>query len=218
MFRVADAERDEGAVAVTADEDLEVRPDKVERLVPITEAEMARFGMAAGAMNLAYRYEGAGGNAAIAVDRTKSRATARTFAFFQIAAGVLKAHYVVIYTIEDAKTRRLSLLLPDSTPESISIRGLDGVSVKEFTSEPADEMRRWNVLLDEARRGEVRLAVDFEMRPQAIEEVDDAMYDLFEDQEPDKVAGTVPVPSAPVLSAPARPPEPTNWKIFPCRC
>ena len=48
MFRVADAQRDEGAVAVTADEDMEVRPEKVERLVPITEAEMARFGMAAG--------------------------------------------------------------------------------------------------------------------------------------------------------------------------
>ena len=60
MFRVADAQRDEGAVAVAADEDMEVRPDKVERLVPITEAEMARFGLAAGAMNLAYRYEGAG--------------------------------------------------------------------------------------------------------------------------------------------------------------
>ena len=109
-------------------------------------------------------------SATIAVERTKSRATARTFAFFQIVPDVLKAHYVVIYTIEDAKTRRLALLLPDSTPESFTIRGLDGVSVKEFTSEPAGAMRRWNVLLDEARRGEVRLAVDFEMRPQTIGE------------------------------------------------
>ena len=60
MFRVADAQRDEGAVAVAADEDMEVRPEKVDRLVPITEAEMARFGLAAGATNLAYRYEGPG--------------------------------------------------------------------------------------------------------------------------------------------------------------
>ena len=107
MFRVADAQRDEGAVAVVADEDMEVRPDKVERLVPITEAEMARFGLANGAMRpgLSLRTIPAG-KATIAVDRTRSRATARTFAFFQIAPEVLKAHYVVIYTIEDAKTRR----------------------------------------------------------------------------------------------------------------
>ena len=101
---------------------------------------------------------------------------------------MLKAHYVVIYSIAGAKTRRLALLLPDSTPLSLTIRGLEGATV-EFTPEtagalrhagpaaPPDErgvrpireppaaMRRWNVLLDQARRGEVRLAVDFEMRP-----------------------------------------------------
>ena len=45
---------------------------------------------------------------------------------------LLKVHDVVIYTVEDAKTRRLSLLLPASTPETLTIRGLDGVSVKDF--------------------------------------------------------------------------------------
>ena len=189
MFRVADAQREEGAVGVAADEDMEVRGDKLERLVPITEAEMSRYGLTAGAMNLAYRCEGPGGKATIVVDRTASRATARTFAFFQVEPDVLRAHYVAIYTIEGAKTRRLALSLPESTPQSLTIRGLEGVSVKEFTpetvaatpsKEPAaagDErgvqplagppVRRWNVLLDQARRGEVRLAVDFEMRPQA---------------------------------------------------
>ncbi|MGA2253586.1 MAG: autotransporter-associated beta strand repeat-containing protein [Thermoguttaceae bacterium] len=170
MFRVADAQRDEGAVAVAADEDMEVKADKVERLVPITAAEMARFGLASGVTSLAFRYEGPTGKATVVVDRTKSRATARTFAFFQVTPEVLKAHYVVIYTIDDAKTRRLALLLPASTPESVTISGLDGVSVKDSSPELAGTMRRWNVLLDEARRGEVRLAVDFEMRPQSIGE------------------------------------------------
>ena len=170
MFRVADAQRDEGAVAVVADEDMEVKADKVERLVPITAAEMARFGLSNGATSLAFRYEGSPGKATIVVDRTKPRATARTFAFFQIAPEVLKAHYVVIYTIEDAKTRRLALLLPASTPGTITIHGLEGVSVKDSLPELDGTMRRWNVLLDEARRGEVRLAVDFEMRPQSVAE------------------------------------------------
>ena len=61
MFRVAGANRDEGAVAVVADEDMDVRPERIEGLVPITEAEMPRFGMAGCAMNLAYRYDREGG-------------------------------------------------------------------------------------------------------------------------------------------------------------
>jgi len=196
MFRVADTQRDEGAVAVIAEEDMEVRPDKVDGLVPITAAEMARFGMANGAMNLAYRYEAAGGKATIAVDRTKSRATARTFAFFQIVPEVLKAHYVVLYTIEDAKTRRLALLLPASTPEALTIRGMDGVTVKEFTHEPAGAMRRWNVLLDEARRGEVRLEVDFEMRPQTVDEPPLPDEATFPFPEPEKQKPEDPQPDA----------------------
>ena len=40
------------------------------------------------------------------------------------------------------------------------------MSVKDYVPEPAGTMRRWNVLLDDARRDEVRLAVDFEMRRQ----------------------------------------------------
>ena len=184
MFRVDGAERDEGNVAVAAEEDLEVRPKEIERLVPVTQAEMARLGMPAGATNLAYRYEGPGGKATIAVERTKSRATARTFAFFQIAAGALKAHYVVIYRIEDAKTRRLALLLPDSTPDKLAIRGLEGTNVKEFTSERAGTMRRWNVTLDAARRDEARLEVQFEMRLHTPAEVEEALRAVLESREP----------------------------------
>ena len=165
MFRVADAQRDEGAVAVAADEDLEVRPDKVDGLRADHRGGdgSLRPGHAARS-NLAYRYEGAGGKATIAVDRTKSRATARTFAFFQIVPDLLKAHYVVIYTIEDAKTRRLALLLPDSTPEALTIQRTGGRERQGIHQRAGRNDAAWNVLLDEARRGEVRLAVDFEMR------------------------------------------------------
>ncbi|MGO9115197.1 MAG: autotransporter-associated beta strand repeat-containing protein [Thermoguttaceae bacterium] len=196
MFRVADAQRDEGAVAVAAEEDLRVQPEKVDGLVPITEAEMARFGLTTGATNLAYRCKGSGGKATIGVDRTKSRATARTFAFFQIVPEVLKAHYVAIYTIEDAKTRRLALLLPDSTPEALTIAGLDGVSVKEFSSEPAGTMRRWNVLLGEARRGEVRLAIDFQMRPQMVGETSSRDGKTISPTEPAKQESAAAKPEA----------------------
>ncbi len=57
VFAVAGAASDEGALAVAVGEDLEVRPDKLERLVPIVDEEKARFGLANSATELAYRYE-----------------------------------------------------------------------------------------------------------------------------------------------------------------
>ena len=68
----------------------------------------------------------------------------------------------MIYTVEEARTRQLAFLLPGNTPASLSIRGLDGLVLKEYTSELADQGRRWNVLLAEARGGRIRLAVDFQ--------------------------------------------------------
>ncbi len=170
MFGVAGAASDEGALAVAVDEDLEVRPDKLQRLVPIVDEEKARFGLANSATALAYRYEARGAKAALVVDRMKPRTTARTFSFFRVLPEGLAVHYEVIYTIDDAKTQRLALLLPASTPEALKIKGLGDVSVKEFVSEIAGNMRRWNILLGDARRGEVRLAVDFQLPPEALVE------------------------------------------------
>ena len=73
MFRVANAQHNEGAVAVTADEDMEVRPEKIERLVPVTQAEMARFGLTSATTNLAYRYEGSGSRAPCTHGRGRRR-------------------------------------------------------------------------------------------------------------------------------------------------
>ena len=74
----------------------------------------------------------------------------------------MSCHYELIYTVEEARTQRLALLLPKSTPASLSIAALDGVKLKEFGSEIVGRQRRWNVLLAEPQRGRVRLAVDFQ--------------------------------------------------------
>ena len=72
----------------------------------------------------------------------------------------------MIFTIDDAKTRRLSLLLPYYTPDNLKIRGLGGMSVKEFTSEPAGERcARWNHSAWRGPPRRVRLAVDFQLPP-----------------------------------------------------
>ena len=97
MFSVAGAASDEGALAVAVGEDLEVRPDKVERLVPIVDEEKARFGLANSATALAYRYEARGAKATLVIDRMKPRTTARTFSFFRVLPEGLAVHYEVIF-------------------------------------------------------------------------------------------------------------------------
>ena len=162
VFAVAGASRDEGAAAVIAQDDIEVRPDRLEHLVPLTEPEKAKYGLAGVATVLAYRYEKPGYAATLSVARTRPRLTARTFSFFQVKPEGLAAHYELIYQVDDARTRQLALLLPASTPQSLRIYGLGDLPVKEYTPEAAGRWRRWNVLLGEGRRGELRLAVEFQ--------------------------------------------------------
>jgi len=163
IFAVDGATRDVGAIAVDARDDLAVRPaTPPQRLTPLDAAQKARYGLTDAAATLVYRYESQPYQATLAVERTQPRLTARTFSFLRVEPEGLSAHYEIAYQIEHARTRRLALQLPEATPAALSIRGLDGVKLKEFVSEPADGARRWNVMLEEPRRGQVRLAVDFQ--------------------------------------------------------
>ncbi|MCX5683297.1 MAG: hypothetical protein NT049_06395, partial [Planctomycetota bacterium] len=102
------------------------------------------------------------------VERTPSRATAQTYSFFRVDRDALVAHYELVFNVTEARTRRLALELPKDTPPTVSIRGLDDVKLKEFTSDlvgPAGaEKRRWTAVLADGRKGRIRLAVDFETR------------------------------------------------------
>jgi len=162
-FAVKDAARDIGAIAVRADDDFVVRADELVDVMPLDEKEKGNYGLAGVRSNLAYRYDGQPYQATMTVTRQTPTITARSFSFLRIAPGNLTAHYEIIYDIQQARTRRLSLVLPEDTPTSLMITGLDGVTVKEFSSEQTDGGRRWTALLPEATGGAVRLAVDFEM-------------------------------------------------------
>ncbi len=77
----------------------------------------------------------------------------------------------------EARTARLEFSLAQSTPVEVAIRGLDGVAIKESSSELVEGQRHWKVLLAESRRGTIRLAVDFQQpldRPTGKEHVKDA--------------------------------------------
>ncbi len=167
VFALAGDVRDVGAVAVDARDDMTVRPDALRRLTLLDEDEKQQY-LPGVRTDLAYRYEGRPYGATLSVARTAPRLTARTFSFLRVEPDALVCHYEIAYTVEEARTRKLSLLLPAQTPAALSIRGLDGVALKEFAATTADGQRRWDVLLAEPRRDRVRLAVDFQ-QPLAVE-------------------------------------------------
>jgi hypothetical protein len=187
-FEVVGASQTSAAIAVTVGDDLALRPEKLEQLTPLDEhakslfqnrlGHVARprndevtngFGIATkgpydlAAAAVAYRCEGPRYQAAFHVERLRPRLTARTISFVRVEPDALVSHYEILYQVSNAHVRQVALLLPDSTPLALEIRGLGDVKLKQFASEPAAHgLRRWNVLLQEARSGTVGVAVDFQ--------------------------------------------------------
>jgi len=171
--------RDTGAIAVEARDDMIVRPDALEGLLPLDSGEKKRYGLQGASASLAYRYDQPPYRARLAVRRQEPRITAQTFSFFRVERDALAAHYEITYEVGRARARRLSLVLPAGTPAALAIRGLEGVQIKEQSSELVgegeDQVRRWTAMLARPRRGTVRLAVDFEQRLEALEPEDLAL-------------------------------------------
>ncbi|MEE8450716.1 MAG: hypothetical protein V3R99_02345, partial [Thermoguttaceae bacterium] len=166
-FAVGGAEDNVGAIAVEVRDDMIVRPETLKLLTPLDEAEKQHYGLGDVATSLAYRYETPDYELALHVERTEPRLTARTYSFIRIEPEGLTAHYEIRYDVDEARTRRLVLDLPETTPDALSIRGLGGLKLKEYGSEPVENAagekgRRWTVLLEDAQRGSIGLAIDFE--------------------------------------------------------
>ena len=170
VFALAGATRDMGAIGVEARDDLTVRPQSLDHLTPLDATEKSRFGLEGVTTNLVYRYESQPYKATIAVEKIQPRLTARTFSSFRVEPDALAVHGEVDYQLEQGRTRQVSLLLPASTPESVTIHGLDGLAIKEYSPQPAEkvrrrdvflEVRRWDVFLEEPAADKVRLAIEF---------------------------------------------------------
>lgn len=152
----------EGAVAVTATGDLAVRPEELDGLIPLARREREEVGLAADEGTFAYRLLSAEHAAEFAVERRQPRITARTFTFARIGNEAVTTHAEVLYDIERAATRTLSFRLPLDTPPLISLRGLAGVEVSEFSSREVDGSRLWTAQLADRSRGTAGLAIDFQ--------------------------------------------------------
>ena len=165
QFTAAGASRERGAIAIDARDDLVVLPLSTEGLTPLDEKDKPDHGFDGVDTDLAYQFAQPPYAARLRVERPAPRINARTFAFIRVEPDHRIVHYEIIYAIGGARARSLALSLPESTPVALSVRGLDDVALKGFRSDPAaDGMRRWHADLTRPRRGNVRLAVDFQQR------------------------------------------------------
>lgn len=162
VFAAAGAGLDAGAISVDARDDLTVRPDVLTNLTPLDEAEQPKYGLVDVAGQLAYRYDAPGYRATLVVERTKPRLTCRTYSFFRVDSDTLNAHYELMYDIARARTRAVEFTLPTSTPAAVTVTGLDGVQLKEYSSTDGPNGRTWRALLSEGAQGRLRLAVNFQ--------------------------------------------------------
>lgn len=153
-----------GAVAVQPTGDLIAKPVTVEGLTPLDANQRSPFGLAESANELTYQVTADKYKAIFRVERKQPHVTTRNYSFFQIRDGLLRAHYEIVYVVERAHADRLQFELPDSTPATVAVRGLQGVQLKESSQVTENGKRTWTALLAEARTGPVTLAIDFEER------------------------------------------------------
>ena len=175
VFAVVDAASDAGAIGVLARDDLNVRATDTSGLIPLDSNDKNRGQFAGVPATLTFSYDAQPYELGIAVERTAPWIMAQTYSFFTVTSNRLKAHYEIDYFVQQAATRQLTLELPVDTPEALSIVGLDGVGLKEFSSAVENDVRRWTILLAERRRGRIRLAVEFQQPMDTDEPKDFAM-------------------------------------------
>ena len=172
VFSVEGATRRSGVIAIDAHDDLQVRTELLEGVIPVDDGEQSRYALVDVTSDLVYRFEDRSYRVDLQLERIAPKISARTYSFIKVQPAGLAAHYEIVYDIRQARTRQVSFRLPQTTPRSISVRGLGDVVVKELASREQDDVRIWTALLARSRSEAVRLEVDLQERLPAAEPQD----------------------------------------------
>ncbi|MDR3109727.1 MAG: hypothetical protein LBU65_08580 [Planctomycetaceae bacterium] len=175
--RVLGASRETGIVVIATDSDLALTVETDEQIVPLDKQDSHAYpqeAIAFGGLFTEQPYK-----CGLTITRRTPRMTARTFAFYRFAPNLLNAFYELHYNVHEANTKTLAFLLPDSTPENVTITGFNSTPtnynaipsnsfnfIKESTSKLVEvdgkKYRRWEALLAEPSNGSLRLIVNFQ--------------------------------------------------------
>lgn len=165
VIRVANAERELGAVAIRGTDEMTIYADETRGLIPLDDRDRADFGLNEldeSRRAAAFRYDRQPYRATLRIERTPPRLTARTYSFFHLAPTLMECHAELVFDADRASVTMAQFSLPADSPAELTIRGLEGATVKESESEIHGDRRIWTVHLAEPHRGAFRLTVNFE--------------------------------------------------------
>ncbi len=160
-FALENARREEGRLFINESEDFTLHPQAIHGLRLLTPHESAFSPMPGTGAGLAYAFDQNDYQAEVKVTRNPLRLSATVYSFYQIDPELLSADYELVFQADNARTRELRVTLPIKNPNDLSIRGLEGVEVKEYTAAADGNATTWTIHLSDRRRGEIRLAMEY---------------------------------------------------------
>ena len=151
-----------GAIAISTNEDLAIKPANIEKLELLDETDKQKFELNRNNAPLAYQFEGSDYRLSLGLERLKPSVMARTYNYVRIKPTQMWVHAELVYDIKQAGESEFKFELPLDSPKSISIRSKND-SLKDYQSKDTETARQWTVQLAKPKKGQVHLLVDFQM-------------------------------------------------------
>lgn len=151
-----------GAIAISTDEDLAIKPVNLLNLELLDETDKSKFGFDRYNAPLAYQFEKSDFRLSLELERLKPSIMARTYNFVTVMPTQLIVHSELVFDIKQASEGEFEFELPLDSPKSISIRSTSD-QLKDYRSEETETTRRWIVQLAKPQKGQVHLLIDFQM-------------------------------------------------------
>lgn len=147
-------------MAIDGQDDFRVEVVKADNLIPISESEKWAYGISQWSTDLAFRSTSESTMPELQVFRTQPLITARSYSFLKVEKTAISGHYEIVFEVSRARTRQLQFSLPESTPSTISIAGLENLAIKESNHKESEGRRIWTTTLANPTSGTLKLSID----------------------------------------------------------
>ncbi len=170
-FEIQQASTTRLAVAIQASDDFELEPVRMEGLSPLFENEKARYHLAQMKTAIALSGESNAWELQIKARRTPPRKIARIYNHIALQNNAWQFDHQVQYEMAQGSVQELRFSLPSSTPEEITLQGIDDVEIKESNSQIEGERRVWTLRLAKRHSQTCSVRVQYVMpHPEGVQQ------------------------------------------------
>ncbi|HUP79942.1 MAG TPA: hypothetical protein VM260_15420 [Pirellula sp.] len=140
--------------------DITLDVSKFENVIALFESERIALQIQGDGSGPSFSAQSSNWSLELLTKRKKPQLTAEVFSFFKIESDGIRSAYELHLDIRQAATDTFEFSLPESTPQELTIRGMDKVSVKETTSRVEKGKRIWSIKLSNRMTGTAKLYVE----------------------------------------------------------